>query len=554
MNDFLLYLLKANLIALILYVFYVLFLKRDTFYGYHRWYLLATVLSALLLPIASLSGWFVAPPVAAMQQMPSVENFYRIWLLMQADDSPSAAVAAAPAIHIESWVAIVLLTGTGWLLIHRLRQLAHVLHLSFRTPTQMYGQQPIKTMDAPIQPFSFFRWIFLPISRLRDDTLEEIVSHEQIHCRNLHSVDILLAELLACCCWYNPVVWLLRGEIRSNIEFYTDRQMLAHGFERKHYQYQLLNISSGNSRYSIVNHFYFNHLKKRIIMMNKKDSPKILVAKYLLAIPVMFATMLAVRASGIETAITKNAETTVSIPFVTAVQPTEQDNAVAGYENTPEDPTQFLTQLKATKMNVGINEINDIILYGSAVGTILPNGMMNYQANDSIVIQNRAIGNSLIIVDGKIVSPEDFFQLRYDYIESLTVWKGDQAIEQYGEPAKNGVIIITTKQNKETAAQQDHLKVNTIIFAREFSSGKSPLFIVDGKIVSKEETKQLKPENIDNIENITILKDGRGIEQYGEQAKDGVVIITLKKDGNIALPFNESVSPDYRIRQGTAEK
>ncbi|GHT78831.1 hypothetical protein FACS189464_2930 [Bacteroidia bacterium] len=505
MSDFLLYLLKANAVLLILYVFYVLFLKHDTFYGYHRWYLLATALLALLLPLASLSAWFAAPAVAAVQQMPSVEDFYRILLPLQTMDSPSVAVSL-PSIRIETLLAGILLAGTGWLLISRLRQLTHVLHLSWHTPEQMYGQQSVKTIDAPIQPFSFFRWIFLPLSRWREDMLEEIVSHEQIHCRNLHSVDILLAELLTCCCWYNPVVWLLRREIRSNIEFYTDRQMLAHGFERKHYQYQLLNVSSGVSRYSIVNYFYFNQLKKRIIMMNKKDSPKILVAKYLLAIPVMFATMLAVRASGIETVITKNAETTVSI------------HAKA---QQPEQPITVNRQNAAPKQKKPVQQTE----HGIA-----------FTAQDSIVART---AEPLYILDDKIVLKS---QLRFE-AESITVLKNDAAIEKYGALGKNGVVLIQTKG----------LQDEPNFFVRGLSLENQPLIIVDDKIVSKKELEQLSPEN---IQSFIVLKNDAATEKYGEQGKNGVIIVTLKneKDRNAALPSNENVSSDYRIRQGTVER
>ena len=53
------------------------------------------------------------------------------------------------------------------------------------------------------------------------------------------------------------------------------------------------------------------------------------------------------------------------------------------------------------------------------------------------------------------------------------------------------------------------------------------LYIVDGKEISAKKTQEVKPGNIDNI---TVLKDKSATELYGEKGKNGVVIITTKKD------------------------
>ena len=89
-------------------------------------------------------------------------------------------------------------------------------------------------------------------------------------------------------------------------------------------------------------------------------------------------------------------------------------------------------------------------------------------------------------------------------IESFTVIKGKQAIKLYGEYGKNGVVIITTKLNQSG-------KVDT------------PLVLVDGY---ETDIQNISPES---IESFTILKEQRAIELYGEHGKNGVVIITTKK-------------------------
>jgi outer membrane receptor for ferrienterochelin and colicin len=53
------------------------------------------------------------------------------------------------------------------------------------------------------------------------------------------------------------------------------------------------------------------------------------------------------------------------------------------------------------------------------------------------------------------------------------------------------------------------------------------LIIVDGKEVSAEKMRRIDPKTIDRIE---VLKDEDAIKRYGEKAKEGVILITTKKE------------------------
>ena len=59
--------------------------------------------------------------------------------------------------------------------------------------------------------------------------------------------------------------------------------------------------------------------------------------------------------------------------------------------------------------------------------------------------------------------------------------------------------------------------------------GKKPLFIVDGVRMDEKKAKALSPSEISSI---SVLKDKAAIDLYGQDAKDGVVVITLKKNVN----------------------
>jgi TonB-dependent SusC/RagA subfamily outer membrane receptor len=113
----------------------------------------------------------------------------------------------------------------------------------------------------------------------------------------------------------------------------------------------------------------------------------------------------------------------------------------------------------------------------------------------------------LYIVDGQEVSSMD--HLNPDDIESISVLKDKSATSIYGEKGKTGVVIIKTK------------KLDSKL---EFKGVESPLFIVDDQEVTS--VNHLNPED---IESISVLKDGSATSGYGEKGKNGVIVITMKK-------------------------
>ena len=65
--------------------------------------------------------------------------------------------------------------------------------------------------------------------------------------------------------------------------------------------------------------------------------------------------------------------------------------------------------------------------------------------NDFVFI-NDGDGKPLIIMDGKEVPDGKMEDLDHENIETIEVLKGSKAVEKYGEKAKDGVVIITSKK------------------------------------------------------------------------------------------------------------
>ena len=86
-------------------------------------------------------------------------------------------------------------------------------------------------------PFSFFHWIFIHPESHTESEISEIITHEETHARQYHSADVLVSEIMCTFCWFNPFVWLMKREVRGNLEYMADHRVLETGHDSKSYQY-----------------------------------------------------------------------------------------------------------------------------------------------------------------------------------------------------------------------------------------------------------------------------------------------------------------------------
>ncbi len=184
------------------------------------------------------------------------------------------------ALAIYCMVVSVLLLCFSWQLVSIIR-LRNKCQIGYVNGTEVY------LLEGNENPFSFFRWIFLNPEKHNRRELDEILMHEQAHCRQLHSIDVLFAELFVVFFWINPFVWLLKREVRLNLEYLADSNVLASGKDSKEYQYHLLGLTYRKNVATISNNFNVLPLKKRIKMMNKKKTKGLVKMKYALYIPLV---------------------------------------------------------------------------------------------------------------------------------------------------------------------------------------------------------------------------------------------------------------------------
>ena len=271
------YLIKINVALILLYGFYRLTVSRDTFFGLRRltlWLIYAVV---LMVPALNLEYWVRDTPT-----MVSMANVY-------ADTFYPVVVVKAQASGI-TWMDMLLgiyWVGVAVLSLRLVWQLFSIIRLVVISRKQEVEGITVHLLKGDGSPFSFFRWVFMYPSTLEGRQLHEVMVHECTHVSGLHSLDTLFSELFSIACWFNPFAWLMKQEVRMNLEYLADESVLSDGNARKSYQYHLLGLAyrQPNESTKIANNFNLLPLKKRIKMMNKRRTSEIGKAKYFLFAP-----------------------------------------------------------------------------------------------------------------------------------------------------------------------------------------------------------------------------------------------------------------------------
>ena len=282
-----LYLLQVNVGLILFYALYKLVCTRDTFFRSRRFILIVSLVLPFILPFIDVREW-----LESRDRMIMLTHFDYSAVLPEIVVGSEAVETGNRVFVLSEWIGYLYLAGVVVLLVRLAVQAFSLYRLIVRMPEKEINGVRVKCLNDPSGPFSFFGWIFLNPATVKEDELDEILTHEMAHVKQHHSVDILLAEMVSICCWMNPFAWLLKREVRLNLEFLADRKVMEAGFATKSYQYHLLGLAY-NHKYGLSNNFNFSHLKQRIIMMNKKKSNAAGHIKYALFVLPAFALLVA---------------------------------------------------------------------------------------------------------------------------------------------------------------------------------------------------------------------------------------------------------------------
>lgn len=553
MPEMFIYLIKANVAIVLFYAGYRLLLRKLTFYNLNRYYLIFALFFSALYPLVDLNGWFAGQQVAVAD----VAYVLPVWQEVPVEQSnpwwyASLAIwAVAGFFGLRMLVRLVSLWA-----IHRRSHPAHWRMFHYR---QVFGQAI---------PFSFWRTIYLDVRQHESRELEDIFNHEQVHVDELHTVDILLAEICSVLCWFNPGAWLLRHAVRENLEFITDRRVLQNGVDKTAYQYSLLHINKlAGTNPGMVNNFNFKGIKRRIMMMNKRDSSQLQLGKYVLAIPVITVLVLVFT---LTKAYQADADAGAAVELGDAGQSLES-RAVAGADSTvsvaitldeafaldgsPMYQVDGESQTKEFVRRLDAQEVAQVsFLKGSKVVELF-----GPEAAEGVVRITTRSGRARMqyVLDGQPLERGIDWLGRIDgsQIASIEIRKGDSGPGEYSD----GTMFITTRSGSgglkpagpASPATADSVRLDVRVIGQDGagepadrtvhvqqrltlrgvsadSTGRKPLIVLDGITTNENALNQLNP---DQIEHISVLRDNSATALYGDKGKHGVILIATKVNG-----------------------
>ena len=267
METSLFYLLNASGGIILFYLVYWLFLRNETFHVANRWFLVASLLLAILLPLIPVRyEVFIAATEGAKTGAHTIaDTFKNIPVFKAAEESTTT-------FGWQQAILLIYLTGAAIFLLRLLTQTFVLIHLMIKyRVTSLNGMRVVENEKYGL-PFSFFNIVFINPKFHTQDDLPEILAHEKVHIRENHWFDLLFIELLTVIFWFNPFIWMFERAIKQNHEYLADKGVLAQGHTVGRYQALLVNQLMGMQIIGITNNLNFALSTNRLKMMTKKKT------------------------------------------------------------------------------------------------------------------------------------------------------------------------------------------------------------------------------------------------------------------------------------------
>ncbi|MBE8724811.1 M56 family metallopeptidase [Flavobacterium hungaricum] len=301
MEALFIFILKSSGLLATFYFAYFFLLRKETFFNSSRFFLLAGLVTSVVLPFIVYTKiiWIEPAPAQVQVQAPAavptefntadaVANYH-----YNQTDSPQIA-AVEENFEINWNLVSMVVYGIGFAAFMIKFGLDFYSLNSVLKGKDIQQQEDFKFIDVNenIAPFSYFDYIVYNSSLYTAAELENILEHEKVHSDQKHTIDVLITRIFCILFWFNPIIWLYKKAILQNLEFIADSEAAKKITDKKAYQYTLLKITTHETCVAITNHFYQSLIKKRIVMLNKNQSKKRNYWKYYAVIPALGAFVL----------------------------------------------------------------------------------------------------------------------------------------------------------------------------------------------------------------------------------------------------------------------
>ncbi|MCF0056006.1 M56 family metallopeptidase [Dyadobacter sp. CY356] len=273
----LIYLAKVNLFWIILYACFWLFFRRQTFFFLNRSYLLGSLFLAMFLPLIKI-------PETATKEIPPV-----VYSISLNPVLPNESQISSQYMDWSLIIFVIYLAGVAIMTFYMFRGFTNLFSFIKKGEATKFDDHTLILLPESINErsrigsFSFFKWLIISQDDY-ENCLENVLRHELVHIRQKHSIDIIFVELLKILFWFNPALWLYKISMQQVHEFLAD----APATDREEYATFLISYSFNAPVQSLSNPFFNSSLlKSRVKMIFQNRTPRWLVSKYMLVLPVL---------------------------------------------------------------------------------------------------------------------------------------------------------------------------------------------------------------------------------------------------------------------------
>ena len=483
----LLYSIKSAIVLTLLYLPYMLMLRRESFFRFNRMVLLGILLLSLTLPLCNVS-WMSLDhqPVVQAAQVQMLELGIPVHVLPEVLVMPEGtAMPEESRFSVFMIVSLIYIIGMALLLVVRLWQVGRLQFGLRRGALWQQEEQGIRVYchAEDVAPFSWMRNIVISQDDY-DEAGREIMLHEMGHIRACHSWDVVLLTLVQMVQWWNPLVYVLGISLRDVHEYEADDYVLRQGVSAQAYQLLIIKKAVGSGSYAFANSFKHSLTKKRITMMQKIKSNPWMRSKALYVIPVAALALSA---------------------FATPKFVAPIEGAVSKLEGKVTENSSNLQASEEKRKVVELKEAPRIIVDGKEMapkeamkavqGKEIQNSLTTQpDGSEALSIKTRP-EEALIVLNGKVletkaidVTSEEqlskLLNINPEEIESIACLQKDAATAKWGDKGSNGAIVITTKaakkatqpSNRDVAVQNPDSIYNVVAVNASFPGGDEGCF------------------------------------------------------------------------------